>query len=175
MLVDELDRLDEHARRSAAGVVDPATVRLQYLDEQPDHAARRVELAALFALCVGEPGQKVLVYAAEDVLGAGLGVADVDVADLVDEPAQPLLVQSGTRIVLGQHARERGVVPLDARHRVVDELPDGGLAGLRLEVWPAGFGRDPEDGLGEILVGGARALSLSILPDQVSRPSGSIR
>src|SRR5438093_9702270 len=47
---DELHRLYEHARGATAGVVYSAAVGLEHLDEQLDHAARRVELAALLAL-----------------------------------------------------------------------------------------------------------------------------
>ena len=36
---DELFGLDEHAARSAAGVVDAAVERLEHLDEQADDAA----------------------------------------------------------------------------------------------------------------------------------------
>ena len=72
------------------------------------------------------------------------------------------LVERGAGVVLGQHALERRVVALDAGHRVVDELADGGLAGLRLQVRPARLGRHPEDVLGAVLVGvlGVGALRL---------------
>ena len=43
--VDELDRLNEHTGRAAAGVIDAPVVRLYHLDEQLDDAARGVELA----------------------------------------------------------------------------------------------------------------------------------
>ena len=94
---DELDRLHEHARRAAAGVVDPPVVRLEHLDQQLDDAARRVELAALLALGAGELREEVFVDPAEHVLGAArLGVADsANVADEVDELAEPLLVEAG--------------------------------------------------------------------------------
>ena len=61
---DELDRLHEHARGAAAGIVDPSPVGLQHLDEQLNDAARRVELAALLALGAGELREEVLVDAA---------------------------------------------------------------------------------------------------------------
>ena len=145
MGANELDRLHEHARGAATGVVHPPLVRFEHLDQQLDHAARRVELAALLALGAGELGEEVLVDAAEHVLGAALGVADLDVADEVDELAEPQLVERGAGVVLGQHAFEGGVVALDAGHGVVDELADGGLLRLGLEVRPARFGRHPED------------------------------
>jgi hypothetical protein len=51
------------------------------------------------------------------------------------------------------HALERRVVALDAGHRLVHELADGGLLGLRLQVLPTRPGRDPEDVVGAVLVG----------------------
>ena len=149
----ELDGLHEHAGRAAARVVHPARVRFEHLDEQPDDAARRVELAALLALRARELPEKVLVDAPEHVVGAGALVAHGDVADHVDEPAEPLLVQRGAGVVLRQDVLERGVVALDPGHRVVDEPADGGLARPGTEVRPACLGRDPEDGLGGVLVG----------------------
>ena len=130
---------------AAARVVDAALVGLEHLDQQLDDAARRVELAALLALGAGELGEEVLVDAAEDVLRAALRVAEPDVADQVDELAEALLVERRAGVVLGQHALERGVVALDGDHGVVDELADGRLLGLGLEVRPARLRRHPED------------------------------
>ena len=75
-----------------------------------------------------------------------------DVADHVDELAKPLLVEGGAGVVFGQHVLECGVVALDAGHGTVDELADGGLARLGLEMRPAGLGRHPEDVLGNVFV-----------------------
>ena len=50
VLGDEARRLHEHAAGAAGGVEDAAVEGLDDLDEQPDDAARRVELAALLAL-----------------------------------------------------------------------------------------------------------------------------
>ena len=149
---DELHRLHEHARGAATGVVDAAAVGLEHLDQQLHHAARRVELAALLALGARELREEVLVDATEDVLGAARLVADLDVADEVDELAEACLVERGARVVLGEHALERGVVALDAGHRVIHELADGGLLGLRFQVRPARLGRHPEDAQRAVLV-----------------------
>jgi len=149
---DELHRLHEHAGGAAAGVVHPAAVGLQHLDQQLDHAALRVEFAAFLALGAGELREEVFVDAAEHVLGAARLVADLDVADHVDEPAEARLVERGAGVVLGQHALDRGVVALDAGHGIVHELSDGGLAGLGFQVRPAGLGRHPEDGERAVLV-----------------------
>ena len=157
---DELHRLHEHAGGAAAGVVNPALIGLQHLDQELHHAARGVELAALLALGAGELGEEVLIDSAQNVLGAGLLVPDLDVADQVDDLAQPLLVQRRPGVVLGQYVLEHRVVPLDADHSVVDGLADGGLAGLGLELRPASLGRRPEDVLGPVLV---RVLGVSAL------------
>ena len=107
--------------------------------------------------------EEVFVDAAEDVLGAVGRVAEADVADQVDELAEPLLVEAGAGVVLGQHALERRVVALDGDHRVVDELADRGLRGVGLEVRPAGLLRHPEDVGGAVFVGvfGVGALRLA--------------
>ena len=150
---DELHRLHEHAGGAAAGVVDPALVGLQHLDQELHHATGGVELASLLALGAGKLGEEVLVDSPEHVLGAGLLVPYLDVADEVDELAQALLVQRRPGVVLGQHVLQHRIVPLDARHGFVDDLADGGLAGLRLQLPPASLGRHPEDVLGAVLVG----------------------
>ena len=150
--LDELDGLDEHAGGAAAGVVDPALVRLQHLYQQPHHAARRVELAALAAFGQGKLLQEVFVDAAQHVRGARLGPAQLDVADHVDHLPQASLVQRGPGVVLGQHAVERRVVPLDGGHGVVDGRPNGGLVRLTLQYRPARLGRHPEDALGAVFV-----------------------
>ncbi len=92
MCADELDRLHEHARAAAAGVVDPALEGLQHLHEQLDHAARGVELAALLAFGVRELGEKVLIDTPEHVLGAACLIAHSDVAHEIDELTETLLV-----------------------------------------------------------------------------------
>ena len=153
MRADELDRLDEHAGGTATGIVDPASVGLQHLDQELDHAARGIELAALFALGAGELRQKVLVDPAEHVLGAGVLVADLDVADHVDELTKPYFIEGGAGVVLGQHILERlGVVALDSGHGIVDDLTDVGLLRLGLEMCPAGSRRHPENVLGHVFV-----------------------
>ncbi len=142
---DELDRLHEHAAGAAAGVVDAAAVGLEHLDQQFDDTTRGEELTTLLALGAGELRQEVLVHAAEHVFGAGGLVANLDVADQVDQLPKARLVERGAGVILGQHALERRIVALDAGHRVVHELPDRGLFGLRFQVSPARLGRHPED------------------------------
>ena len=152
MGADELDRLHEHAGGAATGVIDPSLIRLQHLDQQLDHAARGVELAALFAFGTGKLRQKVFVNAAQHVLGPGLCVADLDIADEINELAEPLLVERRAGVVFGQHILEHRVVALNAGHGGIDELADRGLPRLGLEVCPACLGRHPENVLGAVLV-----------------------
>ena len=148
----ELDRLDKHAARAATGVIDPAFVRREHLDQHAHDAPGRIELAALLALGAGELGEEVLVHAAENILGAVLLVPQADVSDHVDELAEPLLVEARVGVVFGQHAFEGRVVALDGEHGLIDGLADGGLLGVGLEVGPAGFFRDPKDVDGAVLV-----------------------
>ena len=80
------------------------------------------------------------------------GAAERDVADQVDDLAEPLLVEAGAGEVLRQHTLERGVVALDRGHRIVDQRADGRLRRARLQVLPARLLRHPEDAGGAILV-----------------------
>ena len=145
--------LHEHPGGAAAGVVDAPLVRFEHLDQQPHHAARRVELAASFALGLREAGEEVLVDAPQHVPRSGVLVAHDDVADLVDQPAQALLVECGSGVVLRQDVAQRRVRFLDSGHGCVGRLPDGGLAGLRLQHRPARRRGHPEDVASEVLVG----------------------
>jgi hypothetical protein len=81
------------------------------------------------------------------------GAAETDVAHQVDELAEPLLVEAGARVVLGQHALEGRIVALDGGHRVVHESADGWLRRIAFEVRPARLLGHPEDADGAILVG----------------------
>jgi len=145
VLLDELLGLHEHAAGAAAGVVDPRAGRgREHLDEHADDAARCVELPALLALGTGKLAQEILVDAPEDVLAAVLGVAKADGANEVDQLAEPMLVQRGAGEVFRQDALEPGVVALDGDHGVVHQLPDAGLLGVALKVFPPRLFRHPE-------------------------------
>jgi len=56
----------------------------------------------------------------------------VNVAHEVDELPEPLLVERGAGVVPGENSLEHRIVALNAGHRVVHELADRGLLGLRL-------------------------------------------
>ena len=77
---NELYRLDKHARGAAAGVIDPALVRLDHLYEDADHGARGVELTTLATLGECELLQEVFVNLSQHVRGPGLGSAHLDIA-----------------------------------------------------------------------------------------------
>ena len=101
MRVNELNRLDEHAGRTAAGIVDPAPVGFEHLDQQRDDAARGVELTAFLAFGACELRQEILIHATEHVLGSCVLVAHPDVADEVDQSAEPLLVKCRAGVLFG--------------------------------------------------------------------------
>ena len=130
----------------------PGPCRAQASRPAAGRRARRVELAAPLAFGRGELSEEVLVDPAEDVARLVLGIAEADRADQVDQLAQALFVEPRPVVVLGQHALERRVVALDRDHRIVDQLADRGLLGVRLEERPARFLRHPEDVQGAVLV-----------------------
>src|SRR5690606_1387449 len=137
---------------AAAGVVDAALVRFEHLDEEPDHVAGSVELAAALALAAGELGEEVLVDAAEHVVAVISGFGQGDVAEEVDELAEAQGAEWGPGVVLGEDAFEGRVLLLGGDHGVVDALADVGLLGVGLQVGPAGALGYPEDGFGEVAV-----------------------
>ena len=61
-------------------------------------------------------------------------------------------VEAGPGVIARQHAFERGILALNRAHRVVNDLADLRGLGLGLDGVPAGFGRQPEDIGGQILV-----------------------
>jgi hypothetical protein len=63
-----------------------------------------------------------------------------------------ILSSAGPVKILWQDALERGVGGLDSQHRIVYQLADYRLLGVRLEVRPARFFRHPEHILGEIFI-----------------------
>ena len=127
MRPDEFNRLHKHAGRAATRDVDPAPIGLQHLDQQPDDATRRVELAALLAFRTSEPGQKVLAHAAKHVQRTGLCITHPDITDHVDELPEALLVEGMAGIVLSENVFESGVVMLNREHCFIDDLADIGL------------------------------------------------
>jgi hypothetical protein len=137
MLFDELFRLYEHAAGTAARIVYSALVGSQHFDQHPDDTAGRVELAALLALGAGELREEILIDPAEDVLGSVFPVAQANVANKVDELAEPLLVEARVSIVLGKHAFERRVIALNGEHGVVNGLADPRVFSLSPEILPA--------------------------------------
>ena len=151
-------RLHEHAAAAAAGIVDArplagSMVRGEHLDQHLDHAPRCVELATLLAFGAGELGEEVFVDAAQRVFRAVFGRPQANRADQVDQFTEALLVECRAGVVFGQHALEARIVALDRDHRFVDQLADGGLLPIVLQMQPAGFLRHPEDVFGAVLVG----------------------
>ena len=112
-----------------------------------------VELASALALGAGKASQEVLVHSSENVPGAVDLLTHSDPAHEIDQLSEHHLVERRACVVLGQDALERGVVRLDRQHGVVDVLANRCLLCPGLEVRPSGFLRDPEDVLGEVLLG----------------------
>jgi len=95
---------------------------------------RRIELTTLLALGAGELRQEICVDLAKDVAGAVGRAAETDIADEIDQLAEPLLVEARAGVVLWQDRFERKVVALDRRHRVIDDLADRGLGRGALQI-----------------------------------------
>ena len=151
--LDEPLTLHEHAARATGGVVDAIfVVRRKHRDQKPHHALRGVELAARLTLGRGELADEVLVDATQQILALALLAREVDLADGVDQLAEPALVELRPGISLVEHAAQAVVLLLDAGHRLVELDPDRLGAGLLLQLRPAGGGRNPEDIVGGVLV-----------------------
>jgi len=103
-------------------------------NQQPHDMARRVKLAALLALGASELAQKIFIHATENVLGTAFAVAKSNRADEINEFAEPVFVERGAGVFLGQHAFERGIVFFHRDHRVVEVFADGGLLGASLQI-----------------------------------------
>ena len=143
--LDKRLALDEHAAAAATRIIDTVSlVGLDHFDQQADHAARRIELAAAFALGAGEPAEEIFIDAAQDIFGPAFGIADVDGRNQVHQLAQTGLVQVRPGIVLRQYADQRFVFFLDGDHGIVDDFADRCLSGLRLDVGPARLFGQPE-------------------------------
>ena len=144
---DEAGRLHEHATTTTAWVIDTATKRLEHFDEQIDHAARRVELAAVLSLlCPGKHAKEVFVDAAENVVSPMIAVrTETDGADEVNEFAEHLVLEVLAAVVARQDTHQRGVLTFDESHRLVNGLADSWQFGLGLQLLPAGAIRNPED------------------------------
>jgi hypothetical protein len=48
------------------------------------------------------------------------GATHADIAEEVDQLAQPALVKTGARVVLGEHAFEPRIVTFDGLHRAIN-------------------------------------------------------
>jgi len=64
-----------------------------------------------------------------------------------------MFVERGSSIVFRQDSFQARVVALDGNHRVIDNLPDGRLFRVILEIVPSRSGRHPEDIFGAVLIG----------------------
>ena len=162
MGLEELLRLDEHAARAARRVVHATVGRLEHLDQRPDDAGRREELATALALGAGELLEEVLVDLTEQVAGLRDSLTpEAGTVEEVDEFAEPSLVDVVPVVDPRHRALEARVRADEQVHRVVDELADVlvRLAVLRRkalgvlgEVRPTSGRGDPEDVVAGVLV-----------------------
>lgn len=88
VFLDELLALDEESAGAHGGIVDPALVGFEHLDDEGDDGFRGKVLATLFPLGEGELAEEVFVNVAEDILGVQVGVLEGDGGDEVDEAAE---------------------------------------------------------------------------------------
>ena len=111
--------------------------------------------------------EEVFIDATQDVFGAIRLIAQANRADEVNEFAEPLLVETGARVIFRQDTFERWVYVFDGDHRIVNQFADGGLLGVVLQVRPARFGRYPKNVDGAILVGVFGVGALALLRDEL--------
>jgi len=84
-----------------------------------------------------------------------VGALEADVGDEVDEALHLDRLDAAAGVVAGELVLEVRVVelsPSDGEDGVVDQRGDIGTGRMVLQVLPAGFGRDPEDALGGVLI-----------------------
>ena len=125
-------RLDVESASAAARIVDAAFERLDHLHHQGDDGARRVLLPSRLALHGGKLAEEELVDPAEQV-EVFRRTGEIEVGEVVDQPAEHLGAEVRLAEDLRQHALERVVVALDCPHRVVEPLPDVRGTGVGLE------------------------------------------
>lgn len=112
----------------------------------------RVELAALFAFGACELRKEIFVDAAQRVFCAISGAAETDIANEIDKLPKALLVETGSREILWQHAFQRLVVSLNGLHRVIDQRADRRLWRIGFQKTPTRLARHPEDLHGAIFI-----------------------
>ena len=171
-----LDDLDEHAAGAARGVVDGlALLRVEDVDQQPDHRAGGVVLAGLLVRLVGEPLDQVLVGVAEHVRrDRGVGQRPGgEVLDQVGELAVGQLVLVGPVGVAEDAVQRLGVGLLDLPERGLQRRAD--VLGVVAHVAPQAALGDREPVVlgerGELVVpAGLRQRLLVLLEVHVADP-----
>ena len=81
--LDKLHTLHEHAARTAAGVVNLATIGFNHFGNQADNRLGRIEFALTLAFGNGELAQEIFIDAAHHVLL--LVLERVDAVNFADE------------------------------------------------------------------------------------------
>ena len=91
---NEFFALDKHSARTAAGVVNSASIGFNHLDKHLDYTSRGIELATALSLRICKSAKELLIDPAEDIFTAALLVPKADCANKVDQFTQALLVKS---------------------------------------------------------------------------------
>ena len=150
--------LDQHAARTAGGVVDRhALLRLDDLDHHADDFGGRVELAALLARAVGKILDEVLVGRPQQIGELEVVVAQRDFVEVLDERDQRAVVHrpladAAVEVDPLQHVLERVRVGVfDGGQGLVQprtdrrfQVGDADVTALFVGGTPAGFQRHVE-------------------------------
>ena len=151
VVLDELDALHEHTARTASGVVDASTVRLQNLHNGTHDTRRGVKFARILAFHRSKFHQAIFVGTPQEVFFI-TGTQHLDVGKEVHHIAQTALVEFLSGIILGQNSLQPRIVVLDFAHGIVDYLPDFGGMSRFGNHFPTGGRRHEEHVFGHVFV-----------------------
>ena len=141
----ELDRLNKHTARTAAGIVHTAVgKRLQNCHNRFNNAGGGIKLAALYALICRKLSDTVFVSSAEQVF-AFLGISHIHIGKQVNDVAQYTLVQIRTCVIFRQYIFKALVLRFNRSHSVVNDSTDFGGMSRRSDFAPTGTFGDEKD------------------------------
>lgn len=149
---DKFLGLHKHATRATAGLVDSAFVWCKHGNQQAHHAAKGIELPAVFAFRAGKLSQEILKDPTQHILGPVGSIRQLDGSYKIDQSTQPIFIKIGPNIVLIQGALETRVVALYGDHGIIHQFAYGGLFGIGLQMRPASRLGHQENILGQVFV-----------------------
>ena len=136
MAGDKLMRLNKHAARSAAGIVNHTAVWLYQFRDQLDNGRWRVKLTRLLFASGGISLEKILVDAANEIF-FGKSVV-VDFIDLVDEILELFFRRAQRRKqIQRKRAPQRGIGFFDISGRLIENNGDVVGTGILDDIGPA--------------------------------------